>query len=339
MKAEELKLPPQNYTLLQSWVDAERPGTFAHAFHTALKEIENTPIDAVVASYKSGDSAETRTSDACAAINWNHIQVRQELDRKLQKYVLDHGGVIDSWPDPIDSTTRRFTFVPNTQFVFDYFGEKYVANPTGSASRRSSDPIYRNTYEYPEDRPLEKRRKKLEQEVEEGKRERVFLPRLGYTLVVLYCLFGAASILAELVAGKGQALMDLPNSWGTGEDPLSLVVGGLWFVLTLPLRLYLFAMDFFCNFPTDLIFILIPILFLGFLLFWVYIFGSTLVKMSKTARRGKAAQKELNALLQSPEYRQTRRREEEEKQMAEAWHRAWYDWRCSVRPRAVEYRD
>ena len=117
------------------------------------------------------------------------------------------------------------------------------------------------------------------------------------------------------------------------------MVGGLWFVLTLPLRLYLFAMDFFRNFPTDLIFILIPILFLGFLLFWVYIFGSTLVKMSKAARRGKSAQKKLDALLQSPEYRQARQREEEEKQMAEAWHRAWYDWLRSVRPKAVEHRD
>ena len=117
---------------------------------------------------------------------------------------------------------------------------------------------------------------------ETEKRERGFLPRLGYALVVLYCLFGAASILAELIAGKGQALMDLPSPWGA-EGALSLVVGGLWFVLTLPLRLYLFAMDFFRNFPTDLIFILIPILFLGFLLFWVYIFGSTLVKMSKAA--------------------------------------------------------
>ena len=148
-----------------------------------------------------------------------------------------------------------------------------------------------------------------------------------------------AAPLAELIAGKGQALMDLPNQWGTGEDVLSLVVGGLWFVLTLPLRLYLFAMDFFRNFPTDLIFILIPILFLGFLLFWVYIFGSTLVKMSKAARRGKSAQKKLDALLQSPEYPQARQREEEEKQMAEAWHRAWYDWLRSVRPKAVEYRD
>lgn len=257
----------------------------------------------------------------------------------MQQYVLDHGGVIDSWPDPVSVWTKSSDLAEGTRFVFDYFGEDYTADLFGGASRRSPDLIYRNTYDYPYDRPLEKRRELLEQVAETGKRERGFLPRLGYALVVLYCLFGAASILAELIAGKGQALMDLPNQWGTGEDVLSLVVGGLWFVLTLPLRLYLFAMDFFRNFPTDLIFILIPILFLGFLLFWVYIFGSTLVKMSKAARRGKTAQKKLDALLQSPEYRQARQREEEEKQMAEAWHRAWYDWLRSVRPKAVEYRD
>lgn len=338
MRAEDLKLPPKNYTLLQSWADAETPGTFAHAFHTALAEIEDSPQGNLTAYYNEGNSSSQKAASVCVTINGYHERLRRRLDHRMQQYVLDHGGVIDSWPDPVSVWTKSSDLVEGTQFVFDYFGEDYTADLLG-ASRRSPNLIYRNTYDYPYDRPLEKRRELLEQVAETGKRERGFLPRLGYALVVLYCLFGAASILAELIAGKGQALMDLPNQWGTGEDALSLVVGGLWFVLTLPLRLYLFAMDFFRNFPTDLIFILIPILFLGFLLFWVYIFGSTLVKMSKAARRGKSAQKKLDALLQSPEYRQARQREEEEKQMAEAWHRAWYDWLRSVRPKAVEYRD
>lgn len=339
MRAEELKLPPKNYTLLQSWADAETPGTFAHAFHTALAEIEDSPQGNLTAHYNEDNSSSQKAASVCATINGYHERLRRRLDHRMQQYVLDHGGVIDSWPDPVSVWSKSSDLVEGTRFVFDYFGEDYTADLFGGASRRSPDLIYRNTYDYPYDRPLEDRRKVLEQVAETGKRERGFLPRLGYALVVLYCLFGAASILAELIAGRGQALMDLPNQWGTGEGALSLVVGGLWFVLTLPLRLYLFAMDFFRNFPTDLIFILIPILFLGFLLFWVYIFGSTLVKMSKAARRGKTAQKKLDALLQSPEYRQARQREEEEKQMAEAWHRAWYDWLRSVRSKAVEYRD
>ena len=51
MKAEDLKLPPKNYTLLQAWADAETPGTFAHAFHTALAEIEDSPQGNLTAHY------------------------------------------------------------------------------------------------------------------------------------------------------------------------------------------------------------------------------------------------------------------------------------------------
>ena len=149
MRAEELKLPPQNYTLLQSWADAETPGTFAHAFHTALAEIEDSPQGNLTAHYNEGNSSSQKAASVCVAINGYHERLRRRLDHKMQQYVLDHGGVIDSWPDPVSTWTKSSDLAEGTQFVFDYFGEDYTADLFGGASRRSPNLIYRNTYDYP----------------------------------------------------------------------------------------------------------------------------------------------------------------------------------------------
>lgn len=337
MEVTKLKLPPKEYRFMDSFLAEKRAGTFAHTFRAALAEIEDSPEGDLTVNYNRGGSKEDIANEVCRTVNTYHDKLREKLDLKMQEYLLAHNGVIDSWPDPASLVSRTFTRTGKTPFVFDYFGEDYVSDEFGDVARRSPDLIYRNAYKYPAKKPLQallEKSQSLQQDAAAGKQNRAILPRLGYTLIFLYCVFGIISILGEVFWGRGQALVDWPNAWGMEEGAWLLAAEILWLVVTLPLRLYLFVLEFF---PLDILHVIAPLAFLGFLLFWVYIFGSILLEMSKLSRKGRKAQKKLNALPASLEYQQASQEEEEEKRvieynekLAEQWHRAWYQWACAV---------
>lgn len=328
-----LKLPPEDFSIWDSLMAEDRPGTFAHKYHSLLQEYDDRTLGIKA---KKDASEMAQASAVCDVANHHYDWMRRELDKQMQAFLLKRGGVIDSWPSPSSHEVRTSDWVQHDRLVFNYFGANYTFTEDGHAQRTDSQPVYRNTYEYTEKHPFQEMLRKeedLKRTAATGRSSRKPLGRLGFLLAFLYCVFAALCILGEIIFGTGDALVAQVRTLGPNEGALGFFAGALRFVVLLPVRLYIGLQDFFRDFPIAIISIVIAVVFVGACLFGAYLFLSCLRMRENDIKKGKAAAKEAQALAHSPEYLQARQDEEDEKllhqlndKLAEQWHRAWFEW-------------
>ncbi len=246
----------------------------------------------------------------------------------MQSYLLEHNGVIDSWPYPVSATVRSSDWAQNNPLEFDYLGADYYTLSDCYVERISDQRIYQNEYHYVGNKPFQKmlaKEENLKRQVRAGKALRNPLVSLG----LLYCIFAAPSILGEAFLGTGKSLVAQFGAIQTVEGILVYLGGAALYLLALLVRLFMGVGFFFQGF----LFTVIGIVLAAVCLLGTYCCFATLMDRRKYVRKGKKAAGEAKSLPSSPEYFQARQGEEDEiilgplnEELAEQWHRAWFEW-------------
>lgn len=86
------------------------------------------------------------------AANQIFIKWREEMDRAIVEYLVEHDGVVDSFPDSetencLKGRTHHTDFTPSKDFLipFDYFGSDCVETYEDGVKHESDKPVYRCT--------------------------------------------------------------------------------------------------------------------------------------------------------------------------------------------------
>lgn len=330
MEFPKLTLPPEDFTVMDSRVAELTPGTFANKFHELLSEYEK---EGVTAHAKEGAPKVVLSMSVCQAVNDHFQTLRKKLDREMQRFLLEHDGVIDSWPHPESYTILSSRWAKHDPMVFDYFGTDYEALDDCHVTRKSDQRIYRYEYYFEETKPFQKmlaKEEDLKRQVVAGKAHRNPLVPLGLVLGLLFCVFQALSILGEAFFGTGKDVVTLLRS---SIQPVEGVLGFLedaaLYFLALPTKIYLGVGSFFQGF----LYTMIGIVLAAFCLLGAYACYCFLSDRWKYIQDGKKAAKELKALPTSPEYLNAKQDEEDDEilallnnELAKQWHRAWYEW-------------
>lgn len=321
MEFPKLKLPSDNYSVSQSIQDKKRMGSFADLFYTINRRYrQNHPVS--YASYGPESLATKR--NACSKINEYHEKMRCNLDLEMQEVILERNGVIDSWPDSSDGAT---TFDEIYPFMFDYFGEDYVASKSGKIHRKSTELIYQNHYHFPntkEYHSLQREKDKLKQNVNEAKK-RGDGAIVGFIslLLAIYLLLGLFIVVSQMFFHLGDKIF----------EPLYEINSQLALWANLPYTLYLIVVEF-CGDSGNALIVCSGIL-LACYVFGVLYFLSIYSTCKSNTKARKEAKKALNALINSDHYKQVVSENEKlrklNEEMAEQWHRAWFEWVCKAK--------
>ncbi len=352
MALPTLTYPPDDYSYAAACLaeQHQEEGTLAHAFHQEAKAYQRTDRIRVKISSSASDR-EVKTAH-CDAVNSYYAGLRAHMADWMQRYILAHGGKVDSWPDPLSSLVSTFEKLPGDKTAFDYFGADYtLVLPNATLGRRTPDPVYRNDYRYRAATPysdLQKKKRDLGQETarpQKRKADTSLLVRILTLLGGLYCILAVLLILGEAFFGIGGPVIAMEESAG---DNAWLAAGA--FLLALPLHLYSFVLAIFSSLSNGLT-ILFTLILLGLCLlgaiFCLSIFRTYQGNVRSVARDWKESKEKyakaeadrkaaLQELENSPEmWEQAKREEEAEKvkkaeleAFAEEWHRAWFDWVC-----------
>lgn len=341
MEFLELKLPPEEFGVVHSVVSTVHGNGFAKKYSDELKNYEKeNPISI---KYRESDSEETLKRKLCDHANEGHKDMRRALDQKMQEYILAQGGVIDSWPMPSSGKVAQLAMIPEEKVSFSYFGADYEITKDGKVARVSEEPVYRNEYRYRDTKAytdMDAKRLLLEGKVQKGKEAAgsglgQFFSFLGF----LYCIYGFLVILGDIFSGVGQSLIALSGGTEVEENLFSFLQSGLWLALALPVYLYQFIWDTFGQMSTVLGVVLAAVLMAACLL-GGYLCLKNILDDRRPRREWKKAKKELKALLESREYSQVKEENEAlrkwNEEIAEQWHRAWFEWYCKVKERLTE---
>lgn len=332
MEFPKLTLPPKDFTLMDSRVAEFTPGTFANKFHTLLSEYEK---EVVTAHAKENAPEIVLSMSVCQAVNDHFQTLRKKLDREMQRFLLEHDGVIDSWPHPESYTVLSSRWAKHDPMVFDYFGANYEAMDDCHVKRKSDQRIYRYEYYFEETKPFQKmlaKEEDLKRQVIAGRAHLNPLVPLGLVLGLLFCVLQALSILGEAFFGTGKEVVTLLLWWP--NQPVDGILGflkdaGLYF-LALPTNIYLNIVGYFFQ---GFLYTVIGIVLAAFCLLGAYACYCFLSDRWNYVREGKKAAKELKTFPTSPEYLKAKQDEENDEilallnnELAKQWHRAWYEW-------------
>lgn len=322
MEFPTLKLPSKDYSMLHSFSDRWEAGSFSGRLSTVIREYQKT--HSITYDYKESDGISQRKEKMCSAVNSYYDDLRGRVDEEMQAYILEHDGRIDSWGDSAGETVSSDE---GCSFVFDYFGADYRITRSGEAVRKSPKPVYRNQYRFPGTdayNSAEDERRSLEFGVKKAKeagdgRFVAFLCLVG----MLYLLLGMLLVLGDILFQLGSAII----------DPIYEINTALGMLVSLPYTLYALIAGIFGEAGEMRIFLVVILLgacLIGF--FWLL---SGFKTCSEYAKALKKAKKALNCLIKSAEYKrivaENDRLRRLNTELAEQWHRAWYDWVCTVK--------
>ncbi len=214
------------------------------------------------------------------------------------------------------------------KYKFDYFGSDYVFGK-GGVERETTNLIYRNAYEYPGTEELISATK-LDREVSlyvvhDTDKESIVSMAL-WAVGMLCFVFGAFSILADVFFNFGTILEPFLN-----EHFFAII-------LDLPYLAYLMLKGIAGDVrnATGIFYIAIII---GVCILMFTVFFRLFKKEYSTHMKVKRAWRELNALKESGRYDRIVEESKElckpNEELAEEWHRAWFEWVCSLKSSAA----
>lgn len=337
MEFPKLKLPPKGYSRAQAYDDCEKSGTFAGRLHSVMNRYEENNVEKLTYSRGAGERAIKQK--ACALANDHYDSLRRYIDQEMQEYILEHDGQIDSWADSTGDI--EVSYYKGTRFRFDYFGADYAVSSFKKVGRTSSKLVYRNRYRFPgteEYNEAASQREKLEEKVRDAKKATSTFSWIISLIGFLYCAYGVLSILGEIFFGIGEAIAAMYQSGVDGEGALASVQTLVGFIIVLPVGLQALIEEIAGEIDSSGIFC--TVLLIGACVVGALFCLSAFWEYNGAAKNLKRAKKELAVLLKSPGYRKTvaendaLRKSNEE--LAEQWHRAWYDWVCGIKDKAAE---
>ncbi|MDO4474923.1 MAG: hypothetical protein Q4B75_09785 [Eubacteriales bacterium] len=322
MTFPKLTLPPKDYSLRQAYADKERAGSFASWFDTAVIRFRADDYIHYGVYEDSSDMAKKRK--ACEAVNKSYNDMRRCIDQHVQEAILNHDGVIDSWCDSCDDTINE---AEGCLFAFDYFGEDYTITGSGTAARKSNALIYRNEYVYHNTEAYEKFQKEKDHLKNEYQLAKQAGDAGGIAFLSLVCLiymiFQVVLIVGDLLFHLGSAIY----------DPLYELWGSVAMLLNTPYTIYVIIADTQAE-STKFMVIFLAILLGACLIAILYLFV-VYMNCRENAQKRRRAKRALNALVNSAEYRQVVAENEKlrklNEEMAETWHRAWFNWVRSIK--------
>lgn len=217
MEIPKLKLPSKNFSQSSAYAASHSENTFAgkmRSFMNAYEKEHKLHSEYSYDSYTTDSQKRNLAqASACHATNEYFDNMRCAIALEMQKYILEHDGVIDSWCDSASEFVHSFANDQKTQYKFDYFGSDYVSE-RDSVERETTDLIYRNAYQYPGTDEFISATK-LEEElihyaVNDTKKESLASITLD-VVGMLYFAFGALSILADVFFNFGSILESFLN--------------------------------------------------------------------------------------------------------------------------------
>lgn len=114
------------------------PDGFAATYFRAVEEAEDKADMgySYKHSFKEGDEAsnqERQIEAACKTINDRFLEMRWAVDSVMQRYLLEHDGRVDMWPEP---RGRHVFSVEYLSFQFHLFGNDFESNAGLSVRRK-----------------------------------------------------------------------------------------------------------------------------------------------------------------------------------------------------------
>ncbi len=337
----KLKLPPKEYSQLKAYYDSEQAGTFAGRLRSVIDRYQEN--NGATISYSRGTGERELKQKACSRINDYYDGLRRNIDEEMQAYILEHDGTIDSWAD--SAGNMAVSYFEDTQFRFDYFGADYTVSSFKKVARATSKLVYRNHYRFPgtqEYNAAMRQKEELEEKVSRAKGGTSGFSWAISLIGFLYCAFAVLSILGEIFFGVGEAIAAMHQSGVDGEGVLASVKTAAGFIIALPVYLQVIIQGIFGELASSMA-TFFTILLIGACVIGALFCLSAFKEANSAAKALKRAKKELAALLKSAGYRKAvaendaLRKPNEE--LAEQWHRAWYDWVCGIRNKAAEAED
>ena len=341
---------PQQQTLeraqMERWYGSGE--SFAGTVYAAMRDGEKEANKEIGSFSWRNDSHFYALESLATTVNGAYDLVRSKICDAAEKYLLEHDGIIDVWPDAVGEGVHQLTredaetekTYPVGTFIFEYFGDDYVEKLGGLLRRKKENFVYRSglytkgSY-WTLDRAISEdspKSKKLKKEMEEAQGKTNSLATLGTLVGIPYFALGALCILACMFFGFGDVITALLASLERmpADSALRTVLNILYIVAFLPGILY----GCIAMLEGKLYWILTVLLLLAcaggaVLCFFGY---REFHELSVLARQAK---KEYRDYMGNEKYKTQMREKREaltkQAEFAEEWQRAWYDWICSVR--------
>ncbi len=290
-------------------------------------------------SFRSSDVLSDDSFVTC--LNAIQNRIRQSLDVTMQQYIVKRNGLIDCWPEqiadmrPIEHREDIYAHSDDMIRIFSYF-----ALPLEQIIKKGGKgtPVYRNEYNFSVDLSVDGDYRKLVRQVRDL--EQTPQPELSLCLESHWELFVASC--KSLLPLIWLVLMLLQQWFGVRLSPLSdrlfAAVGAHG-----PLSYLMIIPALFIGIPTwlysalheiGLLFYGAAILLAGVGFFCLFeelidlIRDDSLIPLT-TYFRGKNAARQAAALRKTPQFKQAEQESKQceawQKQLAEAWHRAWFE--------------
>lgn len=292
--------------------------------------------------------------------NSGFSEVRRRTDQKVMQYLINHNGVIDSWPLPfydhfltlsqdckwIDGDTVTVAsgleddediHVRDVPFRFVYFGDDYgtlsldKATRTATKGRKSSELVYRHEYRKEDSARFEELEKKTRYNKigffrllrDECKYLIRYAAGFFTAIVAVFCLISLLGVdLAAVYENSAGYVLSLPDP----ERALILVasipvLAVLFFPFLVAMLLQSLALT------NGIIASLIVLLIMaGASVAAYYLISDRMhvyhIKFRTRCQMKKSARK----FAKSQEYANAMAQEEEYAQLSEQWHRAWFEY-------------
>lgn len=281
--------------------------------------------------------ADIRAQKTCEHINAFFKEKRNDIVQEMQGYLLQHNGVIDSWPDPGYTMAFRYFDAPGPTFQFDFFGADYVPDGKGNVKRTSSKPVFRNDYHFPDTKDYRYMKEREEILEKQAKAERIkgdTIPRFFAFLGFLYCIYAAIAVVGDIFFDFGSKLLAIMPPTPKVETFLDFFRNLGWLLLALPVYIYQFLEDV-CGDISGILVIIAAVILIGACLLGAFCCQKYLAFYRKEKRQHKKAKMELQKFRSSQEYSRVMQENAALKKayetMAEQWLKEWYDWVCRTR--------
>lgn len=344
MNFPKLVFPPKDFRPINDWERRKHAeGSFAakygevvdHHFSIGTQS-SNHLIKELLLGYLYED-AEERARKTCDHINAFFKDKRKAIIQDMQEYILQHDGVIDSWPDPTYFMFFRYFDAPGVTFQFDFFGAEFISDGKGNVKRTSSKPVFRNDYHFPDTKDYRYMKEREEILEKQAKAERIkgdTIPRFFAFLGFLYCIYAAIAVVGDIFFDFGSKLLAIMPPTPKVETFLDFFRNLGWLLLALPVYIYQFLEDV-CGDISGILVIIAAVILIGACLLGAFCCQKYLAFYRKEKRKYKKANKELQEFRSSQEYSRVMQENAALKKayetMAEQWLKEWYDWVCRTR--------
>lgn len=329
----ELKVP-EDHSLLESWTAAEYGGedSFPAFYQKIVKQAHGHHGVSVTYSYAPGYEKYKRLSstdeEICKSLNDRDAYIRAEVASEIQRYLIEHGGRVDAWPDSAGQVVSSGgPGLESLKATFDYFGADYYSPERRVIRRTKKAPVYYNAYKFPGTSEF-KEWKQAEKDVKADRNERnsqIWL--LFWTVVAGLCsLYVSLSLLTSLlIPSVGKYFLIWKQTFSDFAN------GSLWLeILSLLNSILMFPATLLAVLNDELGFFWIPgLLMLGLGVYAIVWCIGQVKEERKKISSNHYDYKQHKEILRGDgkriaEENDRLRREYEE--FAEKWHRAWFEW-------------